>query len=493
MSAHGRGSDSQVPAEHWILADDTVVLMGQAYPLEPSTAEMRAMGEAALGFLGRFIEALPTAPASDLDLADLDRPRLLPSDAGHDFDPLLKTVEAGARKGFNTAGPGYLAYIPGGGLYAAALADFLACGVNRFVNVWHAAPRFAQIEQDVIAWLSELFAYPREARGILTSGGSMANFSAIVTARHALLGEDSVGGTLYVTEQAHASVAKAAVLAGFPQGAVRVVPTTADLAMDVERLIEILHEDRAQGLRPFCVVASAGTTNTGRVDPIGGLVQIAREQDLWLHVDGAYGGFFQLTDRGRRLFDGIADAHSITLDPHKGMFLPYGTGSLLVREGKLLRDAHHVGAEYLQDLAPEEEIPNFADYSPELSRDFRGLRVWLPLLLHGVGAFRAALDEKLDLTEFLYQSLVETRGFEVPWRPDLSVVAFRYKPSSGDEDSFNRRLLDRINQSKRVFLSSTMIEEKFIIRACILSHRTHRDRVEEAVEIIRSAAAELDR
>src|SRR6266545_2735969 len=316
-----------------------------------------------------------------------DRPRLLPSDARHDFDPLLKTVEAGARKGFNTAGPGYLAYIPGGGLYAAALADFLACGVNRFVNVWHAAPRFAQIEQDVIAWLSELFAYPREARGILTSGGSMANFSAIVTARHALLGEDSVGGTLYVTEQAHASVAKAAVLAGFPQRAVRVVPTTADLAMDVERLIEILHEDRAQGLRPFCVVASAGTTNTGRVDPIGGLVQIAREQDLWLHVDGAYGGFFQLTDRGRRLFDGIADAHSITLDPHKGMFLPYGTGSLLVREGKLLRDAHHVGAEYLQDLAPEEEIPNFADYSPELSRDFRGLRVWLPLMLHGVGAF----------------------------------------------------------------------------------------------------------
>lgn len=467
--------------------------MERAYPLEPSAAEMRAMGEAALEFLARFIEELPTAPASDLDLAGLDGARPLPSHAGHAFGPLLKAVEAGAQKGFNTAGPGYLAYIPGGGLYTAALADFLACGVNRYVNVWHAAPRFAQIEQDVIRWLCDQFAYPDEARGILTSGGSMANFSAVVTARHVLLGEDSVGGTLYVTDQAHASVAKAAVLAGFPHRAIRIVPTTADLAMDVDRLEGILRQDRAQGLRPFCVVASAGTTNTGKVDPIGQVAQIAMEQNLWLHVDGAYGGFFQLTDRGRRLFEGIADAHSITLDPHKGMFLPYGTGSLLVKEGKQLRDAHHVGADYLQDLAPEEEIPNFADYSSELSRDFRGLRVWLPVMLHGVGAFQAALDEKLDLTEFLYQSLAETSGFELPWKPDLSVVAFRYRPSNGDPESFNRHLLDRINQSKRVFLSSTMIEGRFIIRACILSHRTHRDRVEEAAEIIRSAAAELDR
>src|SRR6266542_871367 len=155
------------------------------------------------------------------------------------------------------------------------------------------------------------------------------------------------------------------------------------------------------------------------------------------------------------------------------MFLPYGTGSLLVREGKLLRDAHHVGADYLQDLAPEVEIPNFADYSPELSRDFRGLRVWLPLMLHG--------------------ALADEPGFELPWKPDLSVVAFRYRPSKGDAEEFNRRLLGWINASKRIFLSSTMIEGRFIIRACILSHRTHRDRVEEAAEIIRSAAAELDR
>jgi aromatic-L-amino-acid decarboxylase len=466
--------------------------MQQPNPLEPSAEEMRSMGEAALAFLGRFIEGLPAAPASDLDLVDLGDPRPLPEEAGHPLAPLLQAVEQGARKGFNTAGPGYLAYIPGGGLFAAALADFLACGVNRYVGVWHAAPRFVQMEQDVIRWLCDLFDYPEEARGILTSGGSMANFSAVVTARHVLLGEDAARGTLYVTDQAHASVAKAAILAGFAHRAIRTVPTMRDLAMDVDRLVEMVRKDRSQGLRPFCVVTSAGTTNTGRVDPIRDVVRIAREEDLWVHVDGAYGGFFQLTDRGRGLFDGIEEAQSITLDPHKGMFLPYGTGSLLVREGKRLRDAHHVGAEYLQDLAPEEEIPNFADYSPELSRDFRGLRVWLPLMLHGVSAFRAALDEKLDLTQELFRSLADTPGFEVPWEPDLSVVAFRYRPSKGDPEAFNRHLLERINQSGRVFLSSTMIGGRFIIRACILSHRTHRDRIVEAAQIIRGAALELD-
>jgi aromatic-L-amino-acid decarboxylase len=465
--------------------------MKPAYPLEPSDDEMRSMGEAAMAFLREFIGELPSAPASDLDLAGLGDPRPVPTDDGHDFPSLLRTIDGGARKGFNTAGPGYLAYIPGGGLFAAALGDFLACGVNRYVNVWHAAPRFAQIEQDVVRWLCDLFDYPEQAIGILTSGGSMANFSAVVTARHALLGEDTINGALYVTDQAHASVAKAAVLAGFPHRAIRIVPTIPDLAMDVERLAEMVREDRASGLRPFCVVASAGTTNTGKVDPIADVARVARDEDLWLHVDGAYGGFFQITERGRRLFDGVSDAHSITLDPHKGMFLPYGTGSLLVREGKLLRDAHHVGADYLQDLAPEAEIPNFADYSPELSRDFRGLRVWLPLMLHGATAFRAALDEKLDLTQFLYGALADEPGFEVPWKPDLSVVAFRYRPSKGDAEEFNRRLLDRINASRRIFLSSTMIEGRFVIRACILSHRTHRDRVEEAAEIIRSAAASL--
>ncbi|MGZ4148268.1 MAG: pyridoxal phosphate-dependent decarboxylase family protein, partial [Actinomycetota bacterium] len=202
----------------------------------------------------------------------------------------------------------------------------------------------------------------------------------------------------------------------------------------------------------------------------------------------AYGGFFQLTERGRTRFAGIERADSITLDPHKGMFLPYGTGGLIVKDGAALRRAHRLDAAYLQDLPEDEEIPNFADYSPELSRDFRGLRVWFPLKLHGVGAFREALDEKLDLAEVLADGLRTIPQIEVPWDVDLTVVPFRLR--DGDDDA-NRRLLAEINASKRVALSSTVIDGRFVIRACILVHRTHRDRIDECIEIVRAAAARV--
>jgi aromatic-L-amino-acid decarboxylase len=452
------------------------------------------MGERALGFLIRFVQDLPDAPASDLDRALEVAAGFRESmpEEGRGFQELLTRVGVGASKGFNTTGPGYLAYIPGGGLYAAAIADFLACGLNRYVNVWNAAPAFAQIEATVVRWLCDLFGYPPEAGGILTTGGSMASFSAIVTARRSHLGEDFLRGTLYASDQVHASVAKAAILAGLPQANVREVATDGSLAMDVEALRRTVSEDLHAGRVPFCLVGSAGTTNTGRVDPLARLADVAAEVGMWLHVDGAYGGFFQLTEPGRQRLSGIERADSITLDPHKGMFLPYGTGCLLVRAGSLLREAHTVRAEYLQDLAAEDEIPNFADYSPELSRDFRGLRVWLPVELHGAAAFRAALDEKLDLARWLHDSLRSVPGFELPWDPDLTVVAFRYRPRTGDPDTFNRRLLERINASRKVFLSSTEIRGTFVIRACIVSHRTHRDRVEEAAEIITRSARELD-
>lgn len=466
----------------------------RTYPLEPSASEMRAMTEAAGGFLVDFIEALPDAPAADLEgLEPLIRSlREDPPEAGRPFDSLLQTLARSAAKGFNTAGPGYVAFIPGGGLFAAAIADFLACGVNRFVNVWNAAPAFAQIEATVIRWLCDLFGYPATAGGVLTSGGSMANFSAIVTARRALLPEDFLEGTVYASGHTHASVAKAAVLAGFPARNVREVPTTGELKADVAALRAMVAGDRRAGRRPFLLIANAGTTNTGAVDPIDELAEVARDEGLWLHADAAYGGFFQLTDRGRELFRGIDEADSITLDPHKAMFLPYGTGSLLVRDATLLRAAHTVTAHYLQDLAPEQDIPNFSDYSPELSREFRGLRVWLPIQLHGLGAFRTALEEKLDLARFLYDGLRATPGFELPWEPELTVVPFRYLPNGADADGFNRSLLERVNASGRVFLSSTTIEGRFILRACIVSHRTHRDRVEEVLDIVRSAASALD-
>lgn len=463
-------------------------------PLEPDRAEMDSMGATALAFVNDFIAARADAPAADLDgawpLAD-ELAGARPPATGRPLTELLEVVDAAAARAVDTAGPGYLAYIPGGGLFTAGLADFVACAINRYVSLTDLAPALTAIEASVIRWLCELFALPSTAQGILTSGGSIANLSAIVTARAALLGDDFLDGTIYVSAHTHQSVAKAAKIAGFPPAAIRIVACTAELALDPGALREAIRADRVAGLRPFCVVATAGTTNTGAVDPIDQVATIAAEEGLWCHVDAAYGGFFQLTGRGRSRFGGIERADSITLDPHKGMFLPYGTGCLLVRDRERLHAAHYVGSELFQDLDTTRGIPNFADYSPELSRDFRGLRVWLPLQLHGVDAFRAALDEKLDLTRAVFDGLRSTAEIEVPWDPRLSIVAFRL---AGRDDGTNRRFLERINASKRIALSSTMIAGRYTLRVCVLSHRTHRDRIEEALTIIReSALAERDK
>jgi len=467
------------------------------FPLEPDAELMLGSAEAAARMVVEHLASLPDMPAVDLAGA-LEAATALRAPApeeGASLEEILRTVDAGARKSFTTAGPGYLAYIPGGGLWSAALADFVAAALNRYVGVWEAAPVLAQIEALAVRWMADLFGFPAEARGILTSGGSLSNFSAVVTARRALLGERFQDGTLYASDQVHNSVVKAAVLAGFPRDNVRLVPADDDLRLDVAALREAVASDRRAGFRPALVVASAGTTNTGAIDPIAGIADLARDQGMWLHVDGAYGGFFQLTERGRAAFAGIERADSITLDPHKAMFLPYGTGCLLVRDGALLRAAHeaHHG-EYLQDLALEEEIPSFTNYSPELSRDFRGLRVWLPIKLHGLAAFREALDEKLDLTGLLHDGIRDAPEIEVPWDPQLTVVAFRLRDGAGGSgfaEDADRRFLERINASGRVFLSSTTIHGRMVLRACIVSHRTHRDRIEEAVELIRKAAAEV--
>ncbi|MDQ3530795.1 MAG: pyridoxal-dependent decarboxylase [Actinomycetota bacterium] len=413
-----------------------------------------------------------------------------PPEQGRDFADLLSVIDVAASKAFDTTGPGYMAFIPSGGLYTAAIASWLAAITNRYVTIAATAPPFVAVEASVVRWLCDLFSLGVGAQGILTSGGSMANFSAIVTARAHLQGESFAHGTIYVTEHTHQSVEKAALIAGFPRRAISIVGCTPNLAMDPAALSASARADRAAGRRPFLVVASAGTTNTGAVDPLDVIADIATDEDLWMHVDAAYGGFFQLTDRGRAFFAGIERSDSITLDPHKGMFLPYGIGALVVRDGELLRSAHQVEAHYLQDLNDDHGIPNFTDYSPELTRDFRGLQVWLPLHLHGVGAFRTVLDEKLDLTKILYEGLSGDDNLEVPWEPSLSTVAFRLQDGS---DAANRALLENINASGRVYLSSTVLDGRFTLRVCILAHRTHRVRVDEAMEIIRKEASALSK
>lgn len=463
--------------------------MTQEFPLEPSPTEMRRLAEAAISFVIDHIGGLPDAPAAGTgggdDLAATFREAL--PERGAPFEDLLPRFDAAVARSFNAAAPGYLAFIPGGGLTTAAIADLLAAATNRYVGLWSASPALAQIEWTAIRWLADMVAYPPEARGILTSGGSLATLSAIVTARRALLGDAFSDGVLYGTVHTHASVQKAAIVAGFSPANIRRIDTTPDLEMDVDALARAVAEDRATGLRPFLVIASAGTTNTGAVDPLPEIMDLADAEGLWVHADAAYGGFFVLTERGRAAMPGLERAHSITLDPHKGMFMPYGLGALLVRDGAALRAAHSTGdaAGYLQDLATAESW-DFNDYSPELTRPFRGLRIWLALKLHGLAAFRDALDEKLDLTQQLTEGLKSCPAIEIPWHPRLSVVAFRLRDAGADA---NRALLARINASQRIFLSSTMIDGRFTLRACIVSHRTHADRITEAIDIITAAAA----
>lgn len=470
------------------------------YPLEPSAAEMRRLVEAAMARIVPHLESLPEQPSADVAGAvDLARQISGPMpDSGRPFKQILDLLfDRAIPKTFNTAGPGYLAYIPGGGLFVAALADLIADTANRYTGVFAAAPALAQLEADALAWLAEIAGFPEEARGFFTSGGSLANWSALVVARRERLPENFLAGTIYASDQVHHSMVKAALLAGFPPDRVREIPTDDLYRMRPDLVAERIAADRAAGLTPFLIVASAGTTNTGAVDPLEAIADLAEREKLWLHIDGAYGACFLLTEAGRKAFRGLERADSLAIDPHKGLFLPYGIGALLVRDGEALRRAHAVGADYMPNLQSDPDLVDFCEISPELSKPFRGLRLWLALQLHGVQAFRDALEEKLALTQFAADELRAMPDIEILAEPQLSVVAFRHRPP-GLEDAalvvlneWNRALLDRINARGRVYLSGTNLRGAFALRICVLSFRTHRDRMEACLEDVRAAMAEL--
>ncbi len=462
--------------------------------LEFSPAEMLRMGEACVRAAVNHIADLPQSPRSQLDRAaeiavSLREPA---PESGMAFDDLLHfLMERVFPVSINTAHPAYLGYIPGGGLFPAALAEFLAAATNRYAGVWYAAPAASRLEANVLEWFAQWMGYPSAARGITTTGGSLANFSAVVTARKQLLGDDIARGTVYASDQTHHCVMKAAMLAGIPEKNIRVLPSDQRFHALPEKFEHAIKADLQEGFKPFLIVGNAGTTNTGAIDPLHALAELSQKYALWYHVDAAYGGFFNLCEEGKQKLRGLERSDSVVLDPHKGLFVPYGCGSLLVKEGELLRRAHVLTADYLQDAFTPEVETNFAEHSPELSRSFRGLMVWLPLKLYGVQAFRENLAEKLQLTQWLYQRMREEPGFECVVEPELTVMAFRYRPERGNVDEFNRRLLEKIVKSEKLFLSSTLLHGSFVIRVCILSFRTHRQEVEEAFEIIRSFAREL--
>ena len=462
--------------------------------LELSGKQFRELAAGATEWLEKFLDSLPEQPAWDTDAIEPLLPMAkepLP-DGGRPVDEVFALLfEKLIPKGFNTTSPGYLAFIPSGGLPQSAVADLIAGTINRYVGVWEAAPCLAQLEATVVGWICEMVGFGDGSGGFLTTGGSLANWSAIVTARRCRLPENFLDSTIYVSDQTHHSVAKAAMLAGFPEQNVRTIACDTRFCICLDRLEEAIAEDRQLGRTPFLIVGNAGTTNTGAVDDLDGLADIAEREKLWLHLDATYGGFFALTERGRQVLTGMQRADSISLDPHKGLFLPFGNGALVVRDLQTLYTAHHLDADYLPAMQQDPERIDFCQISPELSRDFRGLRMWLPINMHGIRAFRDALDEKLDLITFAAAELQSIDGIEIVAAPQLTVVAFRLKLAGLDDaaaDRINREFLARINAGKRVMLTSTILDNRFVIRICVLSFRTHQDRLEECLSAIRQAA-----
>jgi glutamate/tyrosine decarboxylase-like PLP-dependent enzyme len=466
-------------------------LRAAAAPLEPDAAARAGLMDQAFRHAQDFFADLAEAPANR-PWDEVFAERLDPEFAEAGRDPATVLAYLGRsvdRPGITTASPRFMGYIPGGGLFHSALGDFLAAAANKYAGFASAAPGAVRLENATIAWLARLIGFPEGAAGTLTSGGSLANLTAIVAAREAR--DPDGGGAVYLTRSAHYCIDKALHIAGRAKAPRRLIDTDAAHRMSVAALAEALDRDRAQGVRPWLVVASAGTVDTGAVDPLAEIAALCERHGVWLHVDGAYGGLFMLCDEGRAALAGIERADTLALDPHKTLFLPYGTGAVLARDGRVLLDAFSASADYIRPLGESEVGPSPADLSPELTRHFRALRLWLPLQIAGVAAFRAAQSEKIGLARYFHLRLSEMGGWDAGAPPDLSVVAFRYRPAAGDMDSFNDRLLRRLQEEGRVFLSGTRIGGASWLRCAILSFRTHLAHIDETIDVLARTAAAL--
>jgi len=448
---------------------------------------MRRMGGLVLDRVVSDLARVAEIPVSgDVDAAAFCRALDASApEAGQPLPELLRFLfEDCVPRSFTTTSPGYLAYIPGGGLFPSALADLIAATTNRFTGMWQAAPALTQLEGHVIRWICDWMGLPDSAEGLLTSGGSQSMFTAIVTAREHVLGTELRRGTMYVSSHVHHCVPKAASLAGIFADRVRSVPVGYGFRMQVPALREAIERDRAAGFVPFLVVSSAGTTNTGAVDPMREIAAVAREQGLWHHVDAAYGGFFRVVPELHGLLDGLDEADSIALDPHKGFFLPYGTGALVVRDGATLRKAHTVNADYLPQVPEGEDLYDPSLIGPELSRPYRGLRMWLSIQLFGMKRLRAAIAEKREIAIICADAIGALRGIRMIARPQLSLFAFHMTwpgATLEQENAATRALIARVRQRGKIMCSGCVVDGRFLARVCVLSFRTRRATIDTCI------------
>ncbi|NRB49646.1 MAG: aminotransferase class V-fold PLP-dependent enzyme [Saprospiraceae bacterium] len=383
----------------------------------------------------------------------------------------------------------HLGYIPGGAIWVSALGDLMAAVSNKYAGIYYASPGAVLLENQLIRWLCELIGFPSTAHGNLSSGGSIASLIALTTARevHQIRSHNIRKSVIYYTPQMHHCLNKAIQIVGLGECICRLIPVNDRFEMDTGVLRQQLEQDVSAGLSPFLIIATAGTTDTGAVDPLEEIAEISRQYSTWYHVDAAYGGFFLLVDEMKEKLKGIGSADSVVMDPHKGLFLPFGTGVILIKDGQALVKAHTKEANYLIDAYGLDEISP-ADCSPELTKHFRGLRMWLPLHLYGLQAFRACLEEKIFLCRYFHEE-IQQLGFEVGPPPALSVTLFRYPDP--EPDIFNKALLEAIHKDGRYFMSSTRIEGALWIRCAVLNFRTHLQEIQGALQMITDCLATI--
>jgi aromatic-L-amino-acid decarboxylase len=462
--------------------------------LDPET--MRRLGYQTVDMLVDRLSAVAEGPViRRADRPEMERRLREPAPEGaQGFDEILGRLGTDVLPFASVTGhPRYFAFIPGCPTWPASLGDLIASVSNIENSSWLESAGPSELELVVLDWFKEWIGYPAEAEGILVSGGSAANMTALACAREAVLGAMSERVVAYVSDQAHSSVARAARVLGFRPEQVRVLPTDERFRMRPDALVDAMDADMHAGLRPLFVSASAGSTNTGAVDPLPELAEICKERGAWLHVDGAYGGFAALTGRGRRLLQGIELADSVTLDPHKWLYQPFECGCLLVRRGHYLRDAFEITPDYLKDTEVLAREVNFADRGVQLSRMCRALKLWVSLKYFGVAAFRTAIDRSLDLAREAQMRIENSGELELLVPATLGVVCFRRRFESVDDEDklarLNAGLIEGLTASDEGHISSTRLRGRYALRMCVLNHTSTSDDVHRVLDWIETSPA----
>jgi aromatic-L-amino-acid/L-tryptophan decarboxylase len=459
--------------------------------------QMKSLGYRTVDIIVDHLTSLKQKPVSGgTTRAELDRvfKQPLPT-TGMDPHEVLGFVEEKILTGvMHLDHPRFFAFVPGPGGFVGAMADALASGFNVFASTWLEGPAAAEIELVTIDWLRQIFGMPQEAGGLFVSGGSAANLTALAVARHRLLGDDFGDGVVYFSDQTHSSVVRALRVLGFAPGQIRTIPADERFRIDPVRLSAEIARDRKDRKRPFCVVANAGTTNTGAVDPLRELSAITRNEGMWLHVDGAYGAAAILSEGGKAVLDGLSACDSLAVDPHKWLFCPFEIGCVLVRDGAFLKDTFHIMPEYLRDTEIIDQPFNFCDYGIQLTRGFRALKLWMTLKVFGLDAVRDAVSAGIENARIAGRIITESSNWEIVTPAQLGVITFRAVAKGrapAEIDLLHRSIVKRLIGDGFAFLSSTVLNGRTVLRMCTINPNTTEKDIRDTIGHLDEIAGKL--